>query len=279
MATAGLSLIGFSDDPNQALQFLRQICVPSIDTDTALLSEWVAAKGKLGGAIPDAGKPEVLPIPPAHDEYIAALKALPVLQNLLSGPLAGSTFQLVEINKLLAYQIMIDQVRSRHHCGKLSQPPSLEQLLTICLPIEAPSDSMQILQQQQSVIVKSRGLNLSVIAQGFFGGFAGLQFGFALPFAHVVRHNGRCYLHNGFHRTYGAALAGATHIPCLFRDVHDHNNVGIRTDGSTFSAAILESTNPPTLAHYVLERAHPVQVRAFSRILHVSWSEYSMPDE
>ena len=131
---------------------------------------------------------------------------------------------------------------------------------------------------QASMILKARSLNVRAFDRGMFNGeFMGITFGVSQPYVHVVRHNNRCYLHNGIHRTYGARLAGATHIPCIFRDVADHDAVGIH-DG-TFPAALLESGNPPTLAHFTGARAHPVRLRSHSRYLHVSWAEYVLPDE
>lgn len=114
-----------------------------------------------------------------------------------------------------------------------------------------------------------------MIAPGVFG----IAIGVALPWVHVVRFNDRCYLHNGYHRTYGSAIQGATHIPCLFRDVTDSAAAGIQTDGTTFPIEMLQGNNPPTLSHFSENRAQAVKVRATTRVLHVSWAEYGMYDE
>jgi hypothetical protein len=81
---------------------------------------------------------------------------------------------------------------------------------------------------------------------------------------------------NGFHRALGARKRGAGRMPCLFRDVATHTEVGIRDDGSTFSVAVLESANPPTLGHFTQNRAHNVAIRKVSRILQVNWSEHAL---
>src|SRR5208282_2577442 len=106
---------------------------------------------------------------------------------------------------------------------------------------------------------------------------AGIQFHSSMPFVHVVRYNGRCYLHNGFHRTVGVRKAGATHVPCILRDVNTISEVGI--DGDTFPVHLMESANPPTVGHFTQNRAWSVTLRNYSRILHVSWAEYMVPDE
>jgi hypothetical protein len=191
----------------------------------------------------------------------------------------GAEFKLVEIDPLLAYQFTVDTTRSDHHCAAFPKPPVNGDLLPVCLPIQLPSGEYHINHGIQSVIIKSRSLNLQMTAAGIGPNMAGMNFGWSIPMLHVVRLNGRCYLHNGFHRAFGARLAGATHIPCLLRDVPDPQSAGIHTDGSTFELPLLESNDPPTLGHFTQGFAHGVTLRALTRILHVSWASYAMYDE
>jgi hypothetical protein len=74
-------------------------------------------------------------------------------------------------------------------------------------------------------------------------------------------------------------MAGATHIPCVFRDVPTSEMAGIRTDGRTFPLSLLESSNPPTIGHFTSGRAYQIQLRAFSRIITVSWADHVVPEE
>ena len=66
---------------------------------------------------------------------------------------------------------------------------------------------------------------------------------------------------------------GVTHAPCVVRDEATPEAVGILS-GHTFDLALLESANPPTILHFAEGRAQDVQLKAFSRTLHVSWSDY-----
>jgi len=154
-------------------------------------------------------------------------------------------------------------------------------MLPLCLPLTPPNEPFDTYYGPQSTILRSRSLNLRPIAAGMFNArFMGLEFQISLHFVHVVRHNGKCYLHNGFHRAYGLRKAGATHVPCLVRDVGSHAEVGINPNGAnTFSAQLLESNDPPTLLHFTQGRAYPVQIRAMLRVLHVSWADYVIPNE
>jgi hypothetical protein len=282
MATSGLSLVGFMDQ-QEAIQHLRDFCIPVDPAEAALLAEWTAARDALGAPLANAGQPEILPIPPEHSPYILELMRIPWFADTLQH-LPNTQFQLVEIEPLLAYQFHVCKERSEHHCRALPRPPTLADLMPLALPQNPPTEHFQAQLQQQSLIIKSRSLNLRMVARGIFDGdhgkkLSGMIFAPSLPAVHVVRLNGRCYLHNGFHRAVGARLAGATHIPCLFRDVADAATAGIQGGRATFSEALLNSANPPTVGHFTQGRAREVKLRSNSRVMHVSWAEYVVFDE
>jgi|SRR5271155_245677 len=296
MSTAGLSLVGFMTDQPQAFQHLRVQCVPADPSDAALAAAWNAAKAKLGAALPNAGAPNIQAIAAADAPYINQLVQQPWVQEAFRlFKYAAADFKLIEIDPLLAFQFIVDSPRSNFHCGGLKNP-TVADLLPICLPqtqpkpqdigpaIDASPNHKDI--PPQSVTIKVRNLSMQRMHGGIFtlnqNGYeswvVGMQIHVTLPFVHVVRFNGRCYLHNGFHRSYGARMAGATHIPCLFRDVATPEEVGI-IEGQTFSVPILESANPPTIGHFTQGRAYDVELRALSRVMHVSWSQSVMVDE
>jgi hypothetical protein len=188
---------------------------------------------------------------------------------------------MVEIEPLLAFQIAVDNDRSGNHCGTLATPPTLDQVFAVCLPTAPPIENFNYQRLGQSAIIKSiQGLNLRVLEQGIIQNlFAGLVFGPALPFTSVSRLNGQMYLSNGYHRAFGLRRAGATHMPCLVRDVPDAQAAGINAAGGTFSEQLLTSANPPTVGHFARGRAQDVQLRRLSRILHVSWADYVWAEE
>jgi hypothetical protein len=277
--TAGLTLVGFMTDAQQAINHLRNACVfqPPNDTDAALTAEWQAAQAQLAAPIANAGNPTIQNIPVAHQPYLQQFSQNWGVQNF-NAMWPGWDFKLVEIEPLLAYQFTVDLTRSAHHCGQLPNNPPVADLLPICLPQQQVPVSFQSWQQPNSVILRSLGTNLRTMERGVFNAqFMGISFGPALPFVHVVRHAGRCYLHNGYHRTYGLRAAGATHVPCIFRDVADPAAIGLNQ--GTFQLPLLTSNNPPTLAHFSQGRARNVQLRSVSRVLHVSWADYVLPNE
>lgn len=278
MPSPGLALIGFLDR-DKAVHFLETACVPDpAHGRSDLEQQWIDAKARLGQATANAGHPDIQPIPNEHVGHIQSLTSAQWVQDAFQGQ--SVSFQLVEIDPLLAYQVHVDTDRTDHHCNGFSSPPTVSEMLPVCLPLTPPSENIQIIQYPQSVVLRSRSLNFGARLQGMLNNeAAGLVFNLSLPLLHVVRFNGRCYLHNGFHRTFGMRRAGATHAPCVVRDVNSAAAAGIKTDGSTFDQQLLESADPPTIAHFTQGKAHDVQIRRTARILHVSWAEYVMPEE
>jgi hypothetical protein len=274
---------------------LTQVCHPSNLDPAALINEWTAALNKLGPATPNAGNPAFLPIPPADLPHIAALRAAPWLRDVFNSDWQNATFHLVEVDPLLAYQITVSHNRTAAHLRGLSTPPTISEMMPLCLPLIESTDTVnssqidaKVTNSARSIILKPINLNFRIHNQGLFpittphGGTMnvfGIHIGWSLPQVHVVRFNGRCYLHNGFHRAVGLRMAGATHIPCLLRDVGTADDVGIKTDGSTFDIGLLESPNPPTLAHYTQGRAQNVSLKALTRIIQINWSDHVMVDD
>lgn len=294
MPTPGLSLVGFMTDQQQVLNHLKVPCIPDPinRADADLILDWQAAQAKLGKPIPRAGHPNLTPIA-ANDPHIQQLLQVPWAAAYLAPHLAlGASFQMVEIEPLLAYQFAIDIARSKNRCGPMSNPPTQNELMNICLPLAHPNDGVHIsaqgLPKHQSILVKSRSLNLAAMAEGALvipipnappvQDIFGIQFAWSLPFVHVTRFNGRCYLHNGYHRALRIRKAGATEMPCFFRDAATADAAGIQPPG-TFDLPLLESGNPPAMGHYARRRAQKVKLRASMRVIQISWSQHTMFDE
>lgn len=129
--------------------------------------------------------------------------------------------------------------------------------MTCCLPVEPQPEQSQMFSPQNARSLKVRNIHN--------------------PHVHVAIFNERAYLFNGYHRAVGLMQAGVTHMPCIVRNVVDHNAIGIRPP-DTFSAALLDANDPPTIAHFAQGRAHHVFLRVHSRILNVSWAEHAVPD-
>src|SRR5262245_10977169 len=126
-------------DQAQAIDHLRKACVPINDTDAALTAEWQAAKALLGPPVQNAGLPNMQPIPLTHQGHLTSLQQAPWAAPLFQGAYAGVTFQMVEVDPLLSFQFSVDDGRSGHHCQGLSAPPTIDEMLPLCLPLTPPN--------------------------------------------------------------------------------------------------------------------------------------------
>lgn len=284
MPTTGLSLVGFMADRDQAIFHLRNSCLPNPvnKSDAEIEADWLNAQNKLGAPMPNAGHPKMSQIV-VTDPYIHQLLMSPWGPHLAFYLSQGATFQMIEIAPLLAFQFSVDMDRSDQHCGRMSNPPSRDELLEVCLPLNAPQDDWSMSTVHGSTVIRSRSLNLTIAAAGplnvpMVPNLVGIQFAWSLPVLHVVKYNGRCYLFNGYHRAVGAVRAGAQNAPCLFRDVKTEAETAIAPPG-TFPLTLLESGNPPTVGHYIQGRAWDVQLRRATRIIQVSWAQHQVFEE
>jgi hypothetical protein len=282
MPVPALALVGFMDE-QLAVAYLSQACIPPDLSQGALLRTWRDATERLGTPADKAGHPEALDLPSGHEEHLQAIPAHPRFVAAFAN--VSWSLKLVEIDPLLAFQFHIETDRSSTHAAPLGEPTRLSELLSACLPLSMEAVPTRVQPIATGVIVSSRSTNFRLLASQFAWSdpeqginTMGPLFGAAPPWVLVSRFHGRCYLSNGFHRAYGLRRAGATHIPCVFQDVADEKVAGIQGEGTTFGLPLLESENAPTLAHFTQGRALPVNRRLYTKVIHISWSEYAVPE-
>lgn len=202
------------------------------------------------------------------------------------------SFKLVELAPLLAYQHHVATDHSSRLCAKINTPPTLDQMVDICLLSTLQPIVPKRRFEQSGMWLESNDLNFRMRGADlyFFGQpqpghsaplryVAGLMLGPGLPLVQVARFNGRCYLRNGFHRAYGLGRAKASHIPCVLIDAQSWDQVGAVGAPATFDQVLLESQAPPTCGHFISGRATDVKLRTTTRIIHLSWSEYVYADD
>ncbi len=285
MPTPGLSLLGFLNQA-AAVGYLQKTCVPSpVAAPQDLVSEWQKAQARLergNPAVAAPGQPDIQLLPAAAREYEAELRQQKWVRDVLADFGPSARFAMVEVDPLLAMQFHIDTDRAGERSAGLGRPPALSELLKLCLPFVPPAlPPTVLLRQEGALLLKSAAHDFGPRRYGLFQGadnVAGVAVGTPPPGVAVARLNGRYYLCNGFHRAYGARLAGATAIPCIVRDVPHAATIGIQ-EGETFALSLLESADPPTLAHFTGGRAFEVRLRRHVRVMTVSWTSFLMPEE
>ncbi len=285
MADAGLVLLGFMDE-SLAIEFLRKACVVAGPTDDAALrATWTAAKSTLGTPLPNAGKPDIQQIPPGHDMYLRGVMNSPRWQLSMNG-VSAPEFKMVEISPLLAFQFHVDLARAGRLMRSGAVMTDITAMLEICLPQKLLPVEFEKGDEMNGFWIRSRDPNLQVIGRfqaqadppDHYIDFGGPMWGQNSPLVQVAHHGGRYFLKNGYHRAYGLAKAGATHMPCLVVDAPSYEAVGIRPPGGTFQAPLLESANPPSIAHFVRGSAASVTLRSLTKLIHVSWAEQVFAD-
>jgi hypothetical protein len=280
----GLSLAGFLDQ-RQAIEHFRQDCVPASLDEQALSAEWAAAKSMLGAPIPRYGQPEIEALPPSAGDHIRAVQEAPWATAFFADQhFSPAKFANVEIDPLLstaftAHWCPTVSIAHSERVPILETPPSFSECLDICLPLAAPPPEFSALVQPSALLLKGANLNLRLVQHGVFSNrLAGVFVGTSVPLVQVVRLNGSYMLWNGYHRAYALRRRGATHMPCMLRDIL---NPALMDEGlpAPLNLPLLQSDNPPTVAHFTRGRAYPVRLRLKSRVVHVSWAEWVVTEE
>lgn len=280
MSSNGLSLVGFMPE-QQAVHYLGNVCVPADGSQPALSTEWAAACTRRGAAVANPGEAVVDDIPsPDHDAHLQAAATLPWIAPFLA---AGWAFKQADIDLLLAFQHHVDLARSDALCAGLPPDASLADALPLCIPLTPSAPPFVIAgDPNHGLVIKTPSSDLRIVLKGQMPNAVnvfGIQIGWAPPFVQILRCNGRCYLTNGFHRTFGLRRRGLLRVPCLFRDVADFNEIGAPGGEASFDRPLLESADPPTFGHFANERAYDVKLRKASRVIHMNWSDYFVPEE
>jgi hypothetical protein len=279
MAIDALALVGFMDQ-RVALEWLAGRCEPPIPAPAVLLSRWHEAKKKRGKPMPQAGCPKYRDIPPEHTPYTEQVKQSPRYEATVGS--MTTTFKIVELAPLLAFQFHVEIDRATRICSALSKPPPMKELLELCLPLGVRDIQIEEpVLRPDSVVVKATDSAFRPIRSGVVGNIVdeklhavGVLLGEASPLVQVVKYEDRCYLKNGYHRAYGLRMAEQTEMPCLFLETDDPACIEIPPQGA-FSLGLLRSNHPPTCGHFTEELAWPVRVRELMRAYRITWTDCS----
>lgn len=262
------------------------------NTSTAAIrNHWLAARARARVPMPRPGQPEVLDFPAGYESYLREVEASPAFEETVNG--MAFSFKLVEIDPLIAFQIRIELDRSANLCSGVSAEPLLGDMIKPCLPTVVEDVPTSLGVGGNSLTVESRSLNLKF--RPFWPSGAptmaeitlpnarrvrtvGMHFFPSSPLVQVVRYEGRCFLKNGYHRAYGFAKAGASHVPCVFLEGETSFSAMGIVPHATFQPEVLLCENPPTMGHFVQDRAYEVNLRSYRQVLRINWSHQILPD-
>ena len=274
MPKPALSLFGFFEK-EKAFEYLQKVCLVGDSSQEALLQHFQCAQSGLGSAIIGAGSPEIGDLPVECQSYCQAVLSSPDAQALAS--ISPISIRLVEIAPLLAFQHHIELERAENLYCSTFEAPSIEEMLSVCLPLSPQSLPWEFSEPQSpnSWTIRTPSFNLRAIGGGLFTlpngeSYFGVKVAGASPFVWVIQFEGRSYLNNGYHRGFSLGKVGAKYMPCIFQEVQSLNGI----TNPNFPIEVLQSENPPTLGHYVYGRAYPINLRNYRRYMQTTYAEH-----
>jgi hypothetical protein len=109
------------------------------------------------------------------------------------------------------------------------------------------------------------------------GQLVGFSIAFGSPYVHVVEYKGRCFLKDGYHRTYGLLARGITRVPCLYEQARSFSDV--HSGGTTHvTQEYLLGDHPPLLTD-ALEPllTETVEQQLFRKVVRIRAEEFVVP--
>jgi hypothetical protein len=284
MPLPALSFMGFLQEQT-AIGYMTISCAVADKTAPALRKRWLDARNQRGSAVVKAGEPEVLPMPSECVPYLNGVKTKQHYKPVFAGTQGKDwDFKLVEIAKLLAWQLHVIKSQFAAHRQAIKNTQDMREVVELCLPQALKPVALEPLPQSSGLVIKARdSLNVNLGNRGTFieKGIPpryGVEITANANLVQVVRYQGRCYLHNGYHRVCGL-MQSITHIPCILREATEMWQTGVRDNGTTLPEEVFRSGNLPTCSHFTEGRAYAIDVRKASKIMTVTWSEGIVFDE
>jgi hypothetical protein len=277
MTAKALSLIGFMPEAS-GMAFLRNNCVLPNRSTNAIREQWLIARSRVKTSATNAGQPKVSEIPSGHEDYLNQVVASPSFSETLEG--MHWSFKLVEIDPLIAFQFHLWPDRAANLCKNLDAAPEIDDILPVCLPLDVEDIDASVSSSGSTVTIESKSMNLKfspslqeiTVANPRRKRTIGLQFFPSCPLIQVVRFRGRSYLKNGYHRAYGLGRVGLESVPCIYLEgATSFSQVGLIAD-RTFQPGVLESEKPPTVGHFVQDRAYEVSMYEPRQVMSVTAS-------
>ncbi len=191
-------------------------------------------------------------------DYLAEFAAKP---EFLPFQAEGWSFKIADLSKVCALQPVVfwDHAEER---TKAAVPGDMRSLAEITLPIKRKPDTvpLQFDQHRNTWMVVSRNPNLRIVApfnapiqaeNGQEFACCGFLFSVSPSFVQVAFHRGRYVLRDGYHRSLGLLAQGMTHVPVLYRQFSEFEDLGIGPGMLNQNEYL--GDRPPLLADYLGE--------------------------
>jgi hypothetical protein len=286
------------------LSFVKHKAVGGRAADpAALAAEWRAANDVYHALETEeagiADSAEARPVDPRLAAKVDALRAHPWYRETFDT--LPATVEMVELDKLIVYQISVSNLFSGAKAQALGPDPAPEDLFDFCLPLDRGNPPVRIerlsgdrwLFTSPSTDIRSheaRPLGAAQLAaftsSGPVAGGLALLVGFGCNFMSVIRSDRRMVLHNGYHRACALRALGITHAPAIVQEVTRKDELRVAASESVtedpafyFLAArppLLKDFFDPRIARKLAVRPmqHSVEIEfKFKDYTRTDWSE------
>ena len=106
--------------------------------------------------------------------------------------------------------------------------------------------------------------------------FYGFTIGFGFPFVQVVEYQGRWFIRDGYHRSFGLLKRGVDRIPCFFIRAQDAQQFG-GTAPDHIRGEILFGAHPPFLKDFLDDEVSASATRPLiGKVLRIAASEFNI---
>lgn len=254
------------------LHFVEESVIDGAKVNRAQLTdEWRAANdyyeelAKTEAGIAD--KVECRDLDPSLHQLAEAVKADSRYRQTFDS--LPTRFGMVELDKLVVYQIHITGTFVDGLKNRLGPQPDPASLFHFCLPLDTPEAPVQIqkvgskryvfrsestdFRFQESILLRPEQIS-GYENYGPMAGMVGLAVGFGSNFLNVIHDgdNNRLLLHNGYHRACALRALGITHAPCIIQTVtrRDELDISAHSDVAKSPGYYFNSPRPPLLKDY-----------------------------
>ncbi len=275
-------------EQNEAITtLLGHIPGPAEDT-SAQKQVWEAARQVLEGrAAFRLPTPALMELPPELLERGNAFRQRPDV--IATFPGLDWTVGIVDLNDVLSFQKIVVEEEVTQRAGAVIVG-DLQSLFSFCLPdpAEAVNLSGTMDPDQKGVTFSSLNPNLRVGGQMIAdvdvamapGGparkqkFVGYSINFGARFVQVAEYNGRWFVRDGYHRTFGLMRRDMHRIPCIFIKARSFEELGAAAPGF-FSYEVLFGDRPPFLRDFLDDSlAISTNQKAHRKVVRISAEEF-----
>ncbi len=214
-----------------------------------------------------ADKVECKELNPSLERLAEAVRSDPRYRKTFDS--LPTRFGMVELDKLVVYQIHVTGSFVNTLKARLSANPDPSSLFNFCLPLATPDAPIRIqkvgskryvfssestdFRFQEPILLRSDQIN-GYESYGPVAGMVGLAVGFGSNLLNVIHDadNQRLLLHNGYHRACALRALGITHAPCIIQTVtrRDELDISAHSDVAKSPGYYFNAPRPPLLKDF-----------------------------